>query len=259
MRAVVNRLKRDEKSALLQWLTRQDSFQQDVQQPLEDESLEYNGEVVTDNAIGEAAYSLFYGIDRRLVSMNPSSWLTSPLPVDYRENGRVRGVQVLNYWDIDCLKSALTDAPVSLESWEDLEAVVKTRCTNLTFSRDSFEPLQGNPFGKGAAERLLALLSVLHNLKTCFDERGSLTPEGRKLLQDHFTGKKSWFSDSSDTEKRTFKNELTFPHPTLQGQYLFCAWHGKVKTPQFRIHFSWPIRAQEPLYIVYVGPKLTKR
>ena len=40
---------------------------------------------------------------------------------------------------------------------------------------------------------------------------------------------------------------------------LFCPWHGKVQTPQLRVHFSYPIRANEPLYIVYVGPKLTKR
>ena len=26
-----------------------------------------------------------------------------------------------------------------------------------------------------------------------------------------------------------------------------------------RLHFSWPVRAGEPVYVVYAGPKLTKR
>jgi hypothetical protein len=32
-----------------------------------------------------------------------------------------------------------------------------------------------------------------------------------------------------------------------------------LKTQQIRIHFSWPIRVDTPLYVVYVGPKITKR
>ena len=102
-------------------------------------------------------------------------------------------------------------------------------------------------------------LIVLHELKNCFDEDGERTPAGHSLYQKHFTGDKAWFSDSSVTEKRNFRTELTFPNPSLPGESLFCTWHGKVKTPQLRIHFSWPIRATEPLYVVYVGPKLTKR
>ena len=133
------------------------------------------------------------------------------------------------------------------------------RCPNLTFAKDSFDPLNGHPFGKGAAEHLLLRLNVLHVMKNCFNERGERTPEGHALYQQHFTGDKAWFSDSSDTEKVQFESDLTFVHPTKAGERLFCTWHGKVKTPQLRIHFSWPIRASEPLYIVYVGPKITKR
>lgn len=96
-------------------------------------------------------------------------------------------------------------------------------------------------------------------MKDCFDDRGKRTPEGHTLYQKHFTGDKAWFSDSSDTEKARFKNELIFKHPANPNEVLFCPWHGKVKTPQLRIHFSWPIREDQPLYIVYVGPKITKR
>jgi len=52
---------------------------------------------------------------------------------------------------------------------------------------------------------------------------------------------------------------MTFPDPDVQGETLFCSWHGKVKTPQYRIHFSWPVTAASPVYVVYVGPKITKR
>ena len=86
-----------------------------------------------------------------------------------------------------------------------------------------------------------------------------------EIYQNYFTGKKegggrgSLFSDSSDSEKVEFKQKLTFVHPGKDKQTLFCSWHGKVQTPQLRIHFSSRILATEPLYIVYVGPKITKQ
>ena len=87
----------------------------------------------------------------------------------------------------------------------------------------------------------------------------------RTVYRDFFTGKKgdggrgAMFSDSSDTEKDDFASELRFRHPDRPDERLFCPWHGKVQTPQLRVHFSHPIRADVPLYVVYVGPKLTKR
>ena len=157
------------------------------------------------------------------------------------------------------LTAALDAAPVSLASWTNLETAARIRCPDLTFSPSCFEPLRGHPFGAGAAQALLSRLIVLHDLKNCFDERGQRTPEGHETYRKHFTGKKAWFSDSSDSEKADFRRDLTFPHPADAGETLFCTWHGKVKTPQLRIHFSWPIHAAEPLYVVYVGPKITRR
>ena len=140
-----------------------------------------------------------------------------------------------------------------------MKTTARTRYPDLTFSPNSFEPLHGHPFYQGAAERVLLRLSVLNEIRNCFDESGTRTSEGHRLYQKHFTGDKAWFSDSSATEKNDFRNELTFPNPSIRGDSLFCPWHGKVKSPQLRIHFSWPVRDVEPLYIVYVGPKLTKR
>ena len=260
MPQAVQALSSDRRRALMQWLTRRGPFWEDTRQHSgENDLLDYSGEPVTDTAIGEAAYCLIHGISRSLVSLKPSSWLVSPLSVNWHDNGHVSTVEVLNYWDPDKVEAALESAPVPLGSWKDLEEVARSRCPDLTFTNDSFDPLKGHPFGKGTAERLLLRLNVLHAIRNCFNERGERTPEGHALYREHFTGDKAWFSDSSDAEKAEFESDLTFAHPTKAGEWLFCTWHGKVKTPQLRIHFSWPIRASEPLYIVYVGPKITRR
>lgn len=243
----------------MQWLTRLGPFWDEIQEHSSDDLYECNGDIVTDTAVGEAAYCILRGIHRRLVSMTPSCWTTSPLSVVWCDKRVGRSIDVPNYWDADELETALADAPIPLASWRDFEETARSRYPDLTFSSDSFDPLQGQPFSKGAAERLLERLAILHDLKNCFDERGARTSDGERLYQKHFTGDKAWFSDSSDTEKSAFRKELTFRHPTNAGESLFCTWHGKVNTPKLRIHFSWPIRANAPLYVVYVGPKITRR
>ena len=242
MPQAVQALSSDKRRSLMQWLTRRGPFWEDVRQHSgDDDLLECNGKYVTDTAVGEAAYCLIHGIDRSLVSLDPSAWQVSPLVVKWHDDERVRSVEVPNYWGAEEVEATLESAPVQLGSWKDLEAVAQLRCPELTFANDSFEPLDGLPFGKGAAERLLVRIGVLNTLKNSFNERGERTLEGHALYQKHFTGCNSWFSDSSDSEKARFESELTFSHPTDPGQRLFCTWHGKVKTPQLRIHFSWPI------------------
>ena len=258
MPQAIQGLSKDERSTLMQWLTRSGPFWEDFRRHGDDDWLECKGEVVTDTAAGEAAYRLFHGIECGLVSMDPSSWLLSPLPVEWHDSKPTKSIGVPNYWDADGLTAALDAAPVSLASWTDLEMAARRRCPDLTFSPNCFDPLRGHPFGTGAAQALLSLLTILQDLKNCFDERGQRTPEGNEMYRKHFTGEKARFSNSSDTEQAKFKRELTFPHPTDPGKPLFCPLHGKVKTPQLRIHFS-SVRAAEPLYVVYLGPKITRR
>ena len=111
----------------------------------------------------------------------------------------------------------------------------------------------------GAAHRLTSLLDTLNQLKQSFDDKGTLTAEGLRLYQDRFTGSRAWFSDSSASEKSEFQTGLTFRHPEINDEYLFCPWHGKVSASTLRVHFSWPVSSSEPLYVVYMGPKITKR
>lgn len=259
MPRAVQALRKEEQRVLMQWLTRHGPFWDDDREHSAGDWLECEGEIVTDSAVGEAAYCLLSGIERGLVSMRPSAWLRSPLNVVWRDNGHSRNAAVRNYWDADVLKAALAIAPVPIESWTDLASEALMRCPNLMFADNAFDPLGGVPFGKGAADRLLQRLVVLHDLKGAFNQRGERTSEGHQIYEMHFTGRKSWFSDSSAAEKTDFEEKLTFPHPAKPGEFLFCTWHGKVKTPQLRIHYSWTMRANDPAYVVYVGQKITRR
>lgn len=260
MQQVVQTMARDEQRALMGWLTRHGPFWEDAQQHSPHDYLECRGEVVTDTAVGEAAYCCFRDIQRDLISLSPSSWEFSPVIVSWiRDTDDQHDIEVINHWELRTLETALRAAPEPLASWDQLADVSTTRYANLTFSPDSFAALRGCPFNKGAANRIMVRLNALDRLKICFDESGQRTAEGHRLYQKHFTGQKAWFSDSSETEKHDFEKELTFQHPERAGESLFCSWHGKVKTPQLRIHFSWPVRVTEPLYVVYIGPKLTRR
>ncbi len=252
---------RDERQAVMQWFTRYGPFWDDERSHTPDDYLymESNGEVVTNTAVGEAAYSCFKGAERNLVSLKPSSWNYSPFCVNWFDSGEVYNVEVTNHWEADELERTLQNAPTAILSWVQLAEVCQTRCPQLRFSADTFDPLHGHPFFRSAAERIKILLDTLNAFKQCFDEDGHRTREGQQLYQDHFTGDKAWFSPSADSEMHRFEKELTFRHPDIEGQSMFCPYHGKVKTPQLRIHFSWPVSAIEPLYVVYIGPKITKR
>jgi len=260
MPQAVQFLSPSQKSALMQWITKHGPYWEDDRVHGPDDYLECNDHIVTDSAIGEVAFRCLNGGDHRLVSLIPSSWECSSLVVWWRVgDGDDHNVEICNYITSDVLESDLRSTPSRIETWGQLALVSQERFPHLTFALNAFEPFQGHPFVPGAAQRIIERLAVLERLKCCYDESGMRTAEGHRLYQDHFTGEKAWFTDSSEDEKNDFHSELTFKHPEKEGETLFCAWHGKVKTPQLRIHFSWPLANDIPLYIVYVGPKITKR
>lgn len=260
VRQAIQSFTREQKNAVILWFLRQGPFWEDVRGHSQDEYLECKGVVVTDTAVGEAAWRCLHdGVERWLISLTPSNWEYSPIPVDWviGVDDR-RSVSIKNYWEILSFATALRTAPTQLTSWTHLEQLAVARCSELTFAANAFTPLNGHPFVSSAADRVLFLLKKLHQYKSSFDADGKLTPDGHEIYQNFFTGR-ARFSDSSDSEKHEFKTEMTFAHPASPGKTIFCPWHGKVQTPPYRIHFSWPARAAEPLYIVYVGPKITKR
>ena len=260
MPQAVQQLGADKRKALMSWLTRNGPYWDDMRLHNSDDFMECAEQIVTDTAIGESAFRRFHGDDCHLFSLIPSDWERSPLLVFWRRvDGDNRETNVVNHINTDSLKDALRLAPEPIHSWEQLGSVCRIRFPRIRFSVDAFEPFRGHPFVPGSANQLIDKLEIIAKYLECFDEDGERTEEGDRLYRDFFTGKKAWFTDSSSDEKNSFKSELTFKHPDFQGHTLFCPWHGKVKTPQFRIHFSWPIYPNEPLYVVYIGPKITKR
>lgn len=261
LQQAVSQLDRNKRSALMSWLTKEGPFWEDSRQHDADEYLicQDYPDPVTDTALGEAAHHCFNGNDYHTFSFEPSNWQINPITVDWHRDNNVIPINITNYWNINSLEIAIQTTVSPITSWHQLAKDMPIRCPNLTFSENSFELLYPHPFVDSAAKRIVELLSILDKFKTCFDIQGQRTDEGNHLYQDHFMGDKAWFSDSSKNEKIEFKNELTFNYPDNRGEKLFCPWHGKVKTPQIRIHFSYPISANEPLYVPYIGPKITKK
>ena len=106
-----------------------------------------------------------------------------------------------------------------------------------------------------AGRRIVELLHVLQKMMNEMDKEGRLSEAGMELLRNFFIGKQAWFSDESESCKRSEKT-FTFPDPDSEGT-LVCFWHGKISTPAFRMHFEWPVSPPcERLRIAYIGPHL---
>ncbi len=261
MRQAIGKFSKNEQRVAMSRLTRGGPFWDDLRKHGEDDWMESeNGEIVTDSAVGEAAFRGLHGVHTSLVSVKQSKWDYSPVHVIWRRQGlQDENVDVKNWRDAASLEKSLCSVPSSVFSWSDLWNISRKRYERLVFIDNCFEPLQGVPFSKSSADRIIFLLGILDRFADAFDNEGNRTPEGNKMYKDYFTGGNALFSDSSDTEKRNFKENLTFPHPHNLKESLFCPWHGKERRNIIRLHFSWPIRAGKPVYVVYVGPKITKK
>ena len=263
MQQAISRFNKNEQRAAMGQLTRSGPFWDDLRRHREDDWMECeNGEIVTDFAVGEAAFRTLHGVCTNLVSLKPSNWDYSPIRVIWKydlDGVQDQNINVENWRDAIDLENSLRSAPSSVLSWFDLQNVSKNRYERLVLADNCFEFLEGVPFSKSSADRIIFLLGILNCLVGTFDDAGIRTSEGNQIYQDYFTGDNALFSDSSDTEKHNFKERLTFPHPDNPKDPLFCPWHGKERQNMLRLHFSWPIRADKPVYVVYVGPKITKK
>ena len=242
------------KKAFMVWLDRQGPFWDDARNHHPDDWLMAGDEIVTDTAIGEAAYCSTIDIDRRLVSLAPSEWNYSPIVVTFTDTAT--DIEVANYWELASLETALRGSIPRIKTCEQLEEVCKIRFQRLWFAEDSFSDLRRH-FVPALVDNIIRRLEVLDKLMGERDSTGNWM--GNPIFQNFFTGGNAWFSDSSETEKNNFRKNLSFKHPEESGRTLFCPWHGKLghQGYPYRIHFSWPLSADEPLYVVYVGPKLT--
>ena len=247
---------REEKRSLLLWLTRHGPFWEEAPFHGPDHWLECDDEIVTDTALGEAAYCTAGGIDRRLVSITPSKWSRAPIAVTMM-NDISRVIHVDNYWTDSTLEIALVEAEPPISSWDQLENVAVSRFRNVKFSISAFQPLDGMPFSPTAAEYIMTRLYTLNYVMGCRTESGVFTSAAKPILDAHLTRGSVQFSDSSTREKQKFSGALSFPHPDVSGAILDCTWHAKVKPLLIRMHFRWPVPPGEELYVVYIGRKIT--
>jgi len=255
----VRTLEKNLQRALMLWITKNGPFLDDTPHG-PDDCFTFNGDRVTETALGEAALGSFLGLDRRMISVAPSDWEIDPLVVNYSDsNSEPFDIPLQNYWQPEELVDALQKEPLQMRTWRDLEFTCRKRFENFVFLKGAFVRLNGEPFSKYVCERTTVLLYTLDRLQACVDENGNRTSDGDQLYNTHFTGEKSWFSPSSASEKKDFKSEMTFDHPTMKGKKLLSHWHGKIKSPQFRIHFSWPEKKGGKIFVAYIGPKITKR
>ena len=262
MQQAIGRLVQSEQRAAMVWLTHQGSLWDDLRQHGDNDWLECRSGLVTDSAVGEAAFRTLRGVECNLASFTPSDWNYSPIEVTWQreeEGSQSEQADIKNALDASTLQEMLREAAMPIMSWNDLREAATTRFEDLIFARDCFAPLTGVPFAKSSAKRILVLLSTLCQFARAFDANGKRTREGQRIYQEYFTGKQALFSDSSETEKQDFRKELTFQHPDHHGKSLFCTWHGKERHKNLRLHFDWSGRFTEPIYVVYIGAKITRR
>ena len=262
LRRAIGWLSPDERRAAMQWWTRGGPFWAADRRHGADDWFECRGEIVTDDALGEAAYRAAMGLECDMVSFTPSDWTLSPLVVTWRREAEGLGdlrVTVHNFWEVVELSHRLRRAAPPVLSWSELRTASERQFTHVTFGPECFDPLQGLPFSGACATRIRALLSILDRFAVAFGPDGRRSVEGHRIYQDYFTGRNALFSDSSDTEKREFGKDLKFRHPDQPGETLSCTWHGKVRHMTLRIHFSCPVRPDKPLFVMYIGQKITRR
>ena len=268
MQQVISHLRdQNKRRVVMRWLTNGPFWDASPEQRKhsEDDFLECidnNDQVVTNTAIGEAAFRGLHGSPCGIVSIRPSDWESSPVTIVYRDGNGESGDQSINidnFLDPSTLASSLQDAEPPISSWDGLEKAALDRFKRLTFAKDCFEPLAKFPFAQCSAKTLVKLLHVLSQLADERDKGSTQSVEEHQIYKNHFTGDKAWFSDSSDQEKQRFRRKLTFPHPERPNQTIFCPYHGKERHLNLRLHFSWSIQPGQPVYVVYIGPKLIQR
>ncbi len=246
----------------LRWIGKDGPFWTGERAPNDDDLFWFERKEVTEQGLGEAARRRILSIDAHTFSFPRSepSCDGSPLRVVHGLLEEPFGtVEVPNTCRPESIASGVLNSFGLPRSWHAAFESLRIQFHRITFSRELEQFVEGQPFVKNVYERSRELLAVLDQLLVSRDENGQWTSESNRLIANHFQGEKAWFSDESEGNKRDFERELTFRDPEDAATELFCPWHGKIKTPQYRIHFQWPIDAnQRRVKVVYIGPKITK-
>lgn len=241
------------------WISKNGPFMEDWREHSPDDYLflKHNDEIVTDYSLGEVAFRIATQRNASTVSFQPSNFQMTPILVIWDRPDSQIAIQVPNFWGFHTLEDVLRQQRPPVTSWMELLNHAQTDFSHLIFLDSVVTKLEGEAFNSAIAERVIFQLNILNQLADCFDKQGQRTQAGHEIIESFFTGDRAIFSDESSSNKRDFKGEMTFKKPN--DDPVFCPFHGKISHRFFRLHFSWPIRHNEPVYIAYIGPKITKR
>lgn len=253
----------DVRRLLLQWLTTWGPFIDDDRQAEPDDFFEFEGNDVTDQGLGEAARRVKYSESAGVFSFRSQAidFARTPLQVDHGlPEERYGSYDIPNVWELEKLERKARDILPAPTTWNELIGHCRQMFDRVWIADYVLTELGRETFYPNVANRTLALLSVLQEVMEGRNPRnGKFSAAAMAQWQRHTTGDKAWFTDESPGNKVEFEHALTFPDPSDLNRSLFCPMHGKIKTPQFRIHFEWPVPVgQEKLKVVYIGPKRTK-
>lgn len=260
--AEVNLLDRSKKTLILRWFDQANWLPTQRHEPA-DEYL-WNGQPILNSSLAEASCRNFQGDHSDLMSFSPSeNFNNTPVVVSW-ETAATPAIQieVNNHWTLEQITAALEDRRSEAQqqpviNWPDLIQWGRTFCSSLVLAEYLPDFLRGVPFSASVAAQVQQRLLILNALRAEINFSGTYT--GHEIYRQYFVGDRAYFTDESERNKHNFRNEMTFIHPENPDGILFCPWHGKVSTQVFRIHFNWPlVPPTSPLYIVYIGPKITK-
>lgn len=261
LHSIIVAARQTERSLLLSWLGKSGPFSDDERIETADDLWWFDEDEVTDQGLGAVGRKLLVGEDAASFSLTHASssrFERSPLTVIQGLPGEPLWMaEVLNLWDfaeLEALDGLLEREP---DNWDDFISACTNRFENLMIDEQNFAAgLKKHPFNGNVVRRGFALLRVLDELAGSIGSDGALSQTAMRLLKEHFQGDKAWFSD----EKPKKDDVFTFRDNRNNGVNLYCSWHGKVKTPQFRLHFQWPVPVgQSYIKVLYFGEKLTKR
>ena len=250
-----------QRALLLSWLGKSGPFADDEHEQIPDDLWWHGNDEVTDQGLGAAARRVrrHEGADAYSFSEGcGGQYNTTPLVVSQGLPGdSIWDALLPNHWTADQLAEAAERAVPEPGDWEEFVVECSRRFESLEIDLENFRSGLGkHPFNSNVVRRGFALLGVLNSVAQGIDDNGGLSAAALELITEHFQGGKPWFSDEEPEDKNVF----FFRESGKNAAPIFCSWHGKVKTPQFRLHFQWPVPSgQHKIKVLYFGEKLTKQ
>lgn len=251
--------------AIMKWLSFDHGLPLDQLDDITD--VHVNGQPVGSSVFSDVVFQNFCVNNGTVVSFKESVQFTaSPLDIDAKFSGQQHNFNVQNIHTLVQAK-ALVPEPLP-RTWSGYLFLWAEENKNLQFAPYLFDRIRKEPFDTVIADAATRLLSILNELQTHrLASRDARLAENYVLSEQHtkkvnalheqyFKGTTAKFTDESVNNKAAYKAELTFTNPN-GGPNIFCSYHGKISHNFWRIHYSWPIGDNDPLQVVYIGPKIT--